>query len=156
MKVKLLIIASVAALLILVILVAIPLFVRYDEIETNKELENIMLLYENGEEARGVSSEGETLLSYVNLARVVTLLSYTERTIIFIPPKESVAEASFRINDIDIRIVSEPSEGYKDKVLIYYTNGHKKRCYSLTGYNTLVNVTQALSPEGYRGENTVV
>lgn len=156
MKVKLLIIASAATLLALVILIAIPLFVRYDDIETNKELENILLLYENGEEARGVSSEGETLLSYTNLARVVTLLSYSERTIVFFPPNESETEASLKIDGISIRIVSEPPEGYKDKALIYYTNGQKKRCYSLTGYNTLVNVSQALSPDGFREGNTAV
>lgn len=153
---KLLITAVITIVLVLTILVAVPLYIRYDNIETNKELESLLLLYEHGIEARGISPEGETVLTRANLARVVTLLSFAERTFVMFPPQEGEAGAVIKIDEMEIRLVSAQPAGNKDKVLIYYTNGLKKRCYSLVGYSTMQTVVKAISPEGYSEENIAV
>lgn len=156
LKIKILITAVVAIVLALAILIAVPLYIRYDDIETNKELDNLLLLYEHGAEARGISPDGETVLTRANLARVITLLSFIERTFVIFPPQEGEAEAVIRIDETEIHIVSAQPVGNRDKVLIYYTNGSKKRCYSLVGYSTMQTVVKAISPKGYSGENTIV
>ena len=132
---KKLIIPVVVLLLLGIAAVAVPIALRYDYVQYEK---NVLAHFMSGDDTQAPTAEYQaekTQIPEKQMDRLQWLLTITERQRVFIfPDYDAAAAVIVAFPDGALFTIVEAADA-PDKVFIFYTYNGKRRCYSVEGYN---------------------
>jgi len=146
-----------AFLLVGLILVALPLSVKYARVRYDNEMVQHLANFDSGRAAGGEYAGVSTVLAQENVYSASRALSRTELKLVFFPPTRSYGDPVrlFFSDGADFYVYPAPDEDGKDVVYIDYRFNGRHSVFKLTGYGTMTRLVACVSPEGYLAENKI-
>lgn len=154
---KKLLVIVIAFLVIGLLAVAIPISMRYDYIQYEKDLmAHDMKLQDGGDVVADYQGQ-KTRIIGGNIGRVEWALTLTERQRVFRKPAYDPADAATIEFPDGARYVVVPDSDVAGKIYIFYTYQDKNRCYTVpAGYDAMNWILTAISPEGVYSPNEII
>jgi hypothetical protein len=155
--VKKLLVIVIAFLVIGLLAVAVPISLRYDYIQYEKDMMAHDMKLQDGGDVIATYQGQKTRVIGGNIGRLEWALTLTDRTRVFRKPVYD-AETAVTIDFPDgARYVIVPDPSIKDKIYIFYSYKDKDRCYTVpAGYKAMDWIVTAISPEGVYSPNEII
>jgi len=146
----------VAAFIVLgIVALAIPMWIRYDYIQYEKDIQAHVLSCSKGDLIAEYKGEKTKVLGQ-NISKLQTVITVSERSLVFFRPKydpETAVKLTFP-DEAELVIVEDSAK--TDKIYIFYHHQSANRCYAVEGYDAFNWITEAISPEGIYQANELM
>ena len=153
---KKLLVLVIAFLVFGFLAIAIPVSLRYDYIQYEKDMLAHDLKLQDGGDLVAEYHSQKTRILGGNIERLEWAMTLTERQRVFKKPSCEFAEAVTIDFPDGARYIVVADPVAADKIYIFYTYKGKDRCYSIQGYNAMGWIVKAISPEGVSSANEIL
>lgn len=154
---KKLLVIVIAFLVIGLLAVAIPISLRYDYIQYEKDMMAHDMKLQDGGDVVATYQGQKTRVVGGNIGRLEWALTLTDRTRVFRKPAYD-PDLAVTIDFPDgARYVIAPDPSVEDKIYIFYSYKDKNRRYTVpAGYKAMDWIVTAISPEGVYSPNEII
>ncbi len=138
-----------------IIALVIPMTIRYDYIQYEKDMQAHVLSCSSGDLIASYKGVKTKVLGQ-NISKLQTVITVTERSLVFFRPKydpDTAVKLSFP-DQAELVIVEDSAKD--DKVYVFYHHQSADRCYAIEGYGAFKWITDAISPEGIYQANELI
>lgn len=154
---KKLLVMVIAFLVIGLLAIAIPISLRYDYIQYEKDMMAHDMKLQDGGDVVATYQGQKTRVIGENIGRVEWALTLTDRQRVFRKPAYDPADAVTVEFPDGARYVVVPDSSVADKIYIFYSYKNKARCYTVPpGYKAMDWILTAISPEGVYSPNEII
>lgn len=137
--------------------VAIPVSLRYDYIQYEKDMMAHDMKLQDGGDVTASYQGQKTRVIGGNIGRLEWALTLTDRTRVFRKPDYDADQAVTIEFPDGARYVVAPDPAVIDKIYIFYSYKDKERCYTVpAGYKAMDWILTAISPDGVYSPNEII
>ncbi|MEA4890415.1 MAG: hypothetical protein VB070_13245 [Clostridiaceae bacterium] len=146
----------VAAFIVLgIVALAIPMWIRYDYIQYEKDIQAHVLSCSKGDLITEYKGEKTKVLGQ-NISKLQTIITVSERSLVFFRPRYDPETAVKLVFPDEAELVIVEDSAKTDKIYIFYHHQSANRCYAVEGYDAFKWITEAISPEGIYQANELI
>ena len=154
---KKLLVIVIAFMVIGLLAIAIPISLRYDYIQYEKDMMARDMKLQDGGDVLAAYQDQRMRILGGNIGRLEWVLTLTDRQRVFRKPSYDPSEAAVIDFPDGARYIVVPDPEVADKIFIFYTYKDKDRCYTIpSGYNAMNWVLTAIRAEGVNSPNEVI